>query len=624
MKYLAKLLGLLSISLTLSGLKATEGPLKIPIYQLQGKAHLSPYQQQAVHTEGVVTAVSAQGFFLQDATGDGNPLTSDAIFVQLPPGEKQRLQPGMLLAVNGQVQEVPPDDPAIGLTRTSLQATQIQLIKNHVALPEPVILGGPEGRPIPTQLFSSHQGNLNDRTKLQLNEGLDLYESLEGMHVSIPQPRVIAPGSPYGELYLLAHQGQSSTPPLNARHSLLLDLKNNDFQPEVLILKDPAHPDVALQGARPLAAAGYRKGDLFAGQIKGILDFNLSTRPGFFVGGYFIYPMAPLPDIQTGGLEPQQTRLTSGPRQLTLANYNVENLSPQTGEAPDKLDQLSQHIVQALKSPDILMLQEVSDSDGRIKSSVVDANKTLNALIKAISDAGGPAYRFVELPPENNQDGGMPGANIRVAYLYQSRRVSLKPAPAGTSNQSVQVNAAGHLSHNPGRLAVNHPAFSNTRKSLAVEFLFEGESIICINNHLSSKRGDSPQISAYQPPVLKSEQQRLAQTSLLSDFSAEILYRRPDAKVVLAGDFNEFYAAAPLQKLKRAGLINLIENLPFAERYTYIHKGVSQTLDHVFVSEALARSWQPEAEIVHLNAEFNATDGAVSDHDPVLVRFNLP
>lgn len=624
MKYLVKLMGLLAISLVMSGLKAPESPLTIPVYQLQGKTHLSPYQQQTVHTQGVVTAVSAQGFFLQDATGDGNPLTSDAIFVLPPASTSLSLQPGMLLAVSGQVQEVPTADPAIGLTRTSLQATEIQVVKNQVPLPEPVMLGGPAGRPIPTQLFSSHQGNLNDRAQLQLNEGLDFYESLEGMRVSLPQPRVIAPGSPYGELYLLAQQGQGSTPPLNARHSLLLDLENNDFQPEVLILKDPTHPDVALQGAQPLTTESYRKGDLFTSDIEGILDFNLSARPGFFVGGYFIYPTAALPEVQPGGLKPQQARLRSGPRQLTLANYNVENLSPPTGEVSAKMDQLSQHIVQALKAPDILMLQEVADSDGRSKSEVVDASKTLRALVEAISVAGGPAYSFVELPPVLNQDGGLPGANIRVAYLYQPQRVSLKPAPAGASDQSVQLNAAGHLSHNPGRLAVKHPAFSNTRKSLAVEFLFQGESIICINNHLSSKRGDSPLLSAHQPPQLKSESQRLAQTTVLSDFSAEILYRRPDAKVVLAGDFNEFYAAAPLQKLKRAGLINLIESLPFAERYTYIYKGVSQTLDHVFVSEALARAWRPEAEIVHLNAEFNTTDGAVSDHDPVLVRFNLP
>ncbi|MCB0189999.1 MAG: hypothetical protein KDE31_37265, partial [Caldilineaceae bacterium] len=53
----------------------------IPIPQIQGTALQTPYYQQWVDTYGVVTGVVADGFYLQDPVGDGDPRTSDGIFV---------------------------------------------------------------------------------------------------------------------------------------------------------------------------------------------------------------------------------------------------------------------------------------------------------------------------------------------------------------------------------------------------------------------------------------------------------------------------------------------------------------------------------------------------------------
>jgi len=58
----------------------------LTIPQIQGTSTSSPYVSQLITTTGIVTAKfigsgKIGGFFLQDATGDGNPLTSDGIFV---------------------------------------------------------------------------------------------------------------------------------------------------------------------------------------------------------------------------------------------------------------------------------------------------------------------------------------------------------------------------------------------------------------------------------------------------------------------------------------------------------------------------------------------------------------
>ena len=52
-----------------------------PIYEIQGTALTSPLNGSQVTTTGIVTAVDDNGFYLQDAAGDGNTATSDGIFV---------------------------------------------------------------------------------------------------------------------------------------------------------------------------------------------------------------------------------------------------------------------------------------------------------------------------------------------------------------------------------------------------------------------------------------------------------------------------------------------------------------------------------------------------------------
>ena len=60
---------------------APPAPPTAAIYQIQGSGATSPYVGQVVTTSGVVTKVNNNGFFMQDLTGDGNPATSDGIFV---------------------------------------------------------------------------------------------------------------------------------------------------------------------------------------------------------------------------------------------------------------------------------------------------------------------------------------------------------------------------------------------------------------------------------------------------------------------------------------------------------------------------------------------------------------
>ena len=56
-------------------------PTELAIYEIQGAGHASPVAGLPVITTGIVTAVDAIGFYMQDPTGDGDDDTSDGIFV---------------------------------------------------------------------------------------------------------------------------------------------------------------------------------------------------------------------------------------------------------------------------------------------------------------------------------------------------------------------------------------------------------------------------------------------------------------------------------------------------------------------------------------------------------------
>lgn len=87
------------------------------------------------------------------------------------------------------------------------------------------------------------------------------------------------------------------------------------------------------------------------------------------------------------------------------------------------IPRIADHIVNYLNSPDIVFVQEIQDDSGPRDDGTVSANKTLAALVDAISKAQTSSfgehweYQYVDIEPENNQDGGADGGNIRVAYL---------------------------------------------------------------------------------------------------------------------------------------------------------------------------------------------------------------
>ncbi len=573
----------------------------IRIHDIQGASHVSPLVGQTVtNVPGIVTAVVANGFYLQDPDPDSNDATSEGIFVFT--SSTPTVTVGDSILVSGTVTEFRPGGSGgtnnLSITEISDNPT-ITVLSNGNTLPTATILGN-GGRTIPTTVIEDDAtGNVETSGTFDPSQdGIDFYESVEGMRVQVNNPVAVGPTNSFGEIPVLADNGVNASI-RTSRGGIVI--QPGDFNPERIIIDD------AIITNEPQVNVG----DRFNGSVTGVIDYSF--------GNYKLLNTTSLPSVTSGGLTRETTTITASENKLTVATFNVENLDP--GDGSDKFTNLANAIVNNLKSPDIISLEEVQDNNGATNDSVVDANLTYQTLINAIAAAGGPTYEYRQINPVDNQDGGEPGGNIRVGFLYNPNRVDFVDRPGGTSTSNTTV-VNGELSTSPGRLVdtdlSDGDAFANSRKPLVGEFVFNGNKVFVVANHFNSKGGDQPLFGRFQPPTLSSEAQRTQQAQIVNNFVDSVLATDPNANVVVMGDLNDFQFSNPIATLKGGVLTDLVDTLPVNEQYTYVFDGNSQVLDHILVSNNLVNG--SEFDVVHLNSEFV---DQVSDHDPVMASFKL-
>ena len=296
---------------------------------------------------------------------------------------------------------------------------------------------------------------------------------------------------------------------------------------------------------------------------------------------------------------------------LTIGSFNVENLDPSDNL---RFKQIAKIIVNDLNAPDILALIEVQDDNGKIDDTVTTANLTYKTLTTAIKTEGGPVYQFSDISPVDDLDGGEPGGNIRVGYIYNPAKVSLAQGQSGGSQDAVEVilkNGSVSLSRNPSRIQPNSPAFENSRKPLAGEFVVGNKKVFIIANHFVSKSNNN-----------NKESQRIQQAQIVEDFVSQILAKDSQSNIVVVGDLNDGPNSTTLRTLTDRTLVNLpVKLLPPDDAYSYIFQGRKQLIDYVLVNQQLAQT-NPRIRIAHVNAN-QPRNSRASDHDPLVATINL-
>jgi uncharacterized protein len=603
----------------------TEPVAGLRIHDLQGASHVSPYRGTLVAgVPGVVTARRTNGYFIQDPQPDRDERTSEGIFVFTSSAPDASLTPGIAVTVSGRVSEFRSGGASGIANLTTTEITSATALPAGTGTIKPTLIGK-GGRVPPKTVIEDDVANPGDVEQGSplfdpREDGIDFYESLEGMVTEIRNAVVVGPTSDFGsnkEIPVLADNGDGAT--VRAPRGPILvrsfdrtppqEYRRGDFNPERITLNDAGDPNGTF-----LPDADVR--DRFTRPVRAVVDYNF---------GNYKFLALNHPPLADGKLKPEVTRRKQRD-ELAIAGYNVENLD---GLDPqDRYDRVAGQIVDNLRSPDILSLEEIQDNDGVASAAPTQADVTFTRLLAAIKAAGGPTYDYREIDPVANQDGGEPNGNIRVAFLFRTdnRDLQFVDRPGGTATTATEPTAGPHLSFSPGRVDPTNPVWADSRKPLAAEFRYRGKPLFVIGNHFNSKGGDDPTFGRFQEPRRSSEVQRHGQADVLNAFVKKILDIDPRSRVVALGDLNDFEFSETVHVLERGAddqgleLVDLWHFVPQDERYSYIFQGNGQVLDHILVSPALLLQSRPDLDAVHINTEF--TD-QVSDHDPPITRLDV-
>jgi predicted extracellular nuclease len=276
-------------------------PPAVTIMEIQGDGLFSPYEGQTVTTYGVVTAdfqdTAKRGFFLQDPIGDGDPATSDGIFVY---DRWFPVDAGDEISITGEVGEY------YDMTQISGVWDRITVLSKSNPLPDPV--------------------ELTDLPNESMVDGRDFWEPQEGMLASIENAPVVAPTSPYGEFGVLAKDdakpGSGFYP--QTQQILIRNLGGDvvDYNPERIVVDDESldAPIVVMPGDRVRS-------------LVGAVDYTF--------GMYKLQPISY--DLKTHNMPNLPASTRSGPKVDTLiTTFNVENLFDLELNVPTAVDVIGQ------------------------------------------------------------------------------------------------------------------------------------------------------------------------------------------------------------------------------------------------------------------------------------------
>ena len=280
---------------------------------VRGHGSPSACAGMTVTVSGVVTAAipALGGFFLQDPTGDGDPATSDAIFVVTDPSATMP-DPGSVAQVTGKVFELTRSGLSGSVTELDSTGGSVQF-NGTAPLPAAVVLD-----PTPDQ---------------QITQPNVYFQAMEGMLVSYPASTVMAPNDDSGVFYTLRDDrlpaGQRST--------------DSDPGTGLPVLIDTAGASLVFD-VNELDTVG---------NMTGVLHFD-----------YGLYRVQPLEafDTESDGLAPS-TAATDQPV-INLASLDCDLLSATMTSADfnTKLAKLANAIQNELGSPDLIAVQGVGDS----------------------------------------------------------------------------------------------------------------------------------------------------------------------------------------------------------------------------------------------------------------------
>lgn len=655
-----------------------------PIGTIQGNQEgdandASPLLGQPATIIGIVTArdtTGSGGFWVQDS-GDGDPLTSDGIYV-FTSSTHPSLAVGNLVRVSGTVNEF------FHMTQLT-SPTTVVLDPAINPLPAPVVISASSNTPINT-----YPSNL---------------EKFENMRVTIQDFTVTAPnrnktgGEFYGVVtgtprpFREAGIEVEATMPVPAPVPPYAGPRF-DNNPELLAIGT----NVLDGGTALIVDAGMR----IPGSITGVMDYNFEKFRVLPVPGTLV-PASIDPTSVPGGTSVTEADVEDG--EFTVAAFNVQLLEGTNADCDPslvppavtasqrdgcrKLQKLSRAIRENLQTPDIVALIELGDFNGTSASDDVVAGPVIAALAEKLNDdavaAGDPNPLYVgQITAASATETQAVGFLIKTALVGGQPRVRLD-GPAATALRDYGRTAEPGLDNQmycPDGVTPVANGRLLDRAPLALKALITAENgdtfpVTVLNLHLKSLSDvDSNAANSSDAdggPIRYScaagapfntlgeryrakRQQGAEYVALLVE---KLQFENPDMRLLVLGDlnayeFNDGYAdvVATIRGETYAGvdgpyadnltvvpgdgadlvsrnLADLYVFSPPAEWYSYTFDGHAQQIDHELANDQLLmHAEEIRIERPRINADFGlyreddyTTPLRSSDHDPVVGYF---
>lgn len=550
------------------------------IPQVQGAGSSTPLAGQTVTVRGVVVGDAQKGgfggFYLQDPKGDGNPATSDGVFVYDPDGTPD-VKIGDVVALTGKPVEFK------GLTQIA-QLTDAAVC-GKATLPNPAPLDLPatpaqlealEGMYVTPvdKLTVSEVYNLNRFGEITLSEGGRLLNPTE----------IAEPGAE-AQAVMAANQARR----IILDDGLTTNLSTAKAAPPYLTVNDPV-----------------RVGDTVA-----------TLQPSVLTYGFDAFRLEPADGTAEGTTFAATNPRPAAPKNvggdIKVADANVLNyfvtFGPQSrgAKTPAELAQQQAKIVAELRGlkADVIGLQEIENSAITTPDDPYKAVRTLTDALNAAE--GAKVWSYVQAHESSDV--------ISNAIIYRTDRVEPVGAPMKPAEDA---------------------AWDNAREPIAQTFTANGDAITVIVNHFKSKgSGEGAGNTDSGDGQGKSNADRVAQATSLVAFVGTVKAQAKDADVLLVGDFNAYTKEDPLDVLRAAGLVDL-GAIHAKGDHSYVFNGESGSLDHAFATKELAAK-VTGMDIWNINAEesygyqYDAPYEGIyapyayraSDHNPAVIGVNL-
>lgn len=585
-----------------------------PIYAIQGSG-LSAAVTGNVSTKGVVVGdfegtAANSGFFIQDLTGDGDPATSDGIFVFT--GNNNFVSVGQVVRVTGFARE--------RFTQTTLNGTN----SNTSVVPAANIVQCGTGSVAPTDV------------NLPVSS-LDDFERYEGMSVRLPQALVIAEYFNYdrfGEI-VLAQPLAGETRPFtgtaidepgvaanaraaaNALSRITLDDVQSAQNPSVL-----RHPN----GLPFTLANKFRGGDTVQNTV-GVLGFDFSL--------YRIYPTGPAAYTAANPrpAAPEPVGGTVRVAAMNTLNFFVTANFPTGSLLDNKCGPLNNQECRGWDSDQVNEFTRQRDklltALSGLDADVIGLNELENStgvepLVSITS--GLPGYDYIAT-------GTIGGDAIKVGMIYRPAVVT----PVG----GFQILDS-----------TDDPRFIDTKSRPSLAQTFEvnatGARFTVVVNHLKSKGSACTDVG--DPDLLDGQgncsQTRRAAAEALVDWLATDPTGSGDPDFIIVGDLNSYAMEDTLDEIKAGSddiagtsddFTNLIAHFHGAYAYSYTFDGAAGYLDHALANASIfpqitgAADWHinsDEPDVLDYDTSFKpAAQDALyevnpyrtSDHDSVVI-----